>query len=110
MNRIFVELPPFRRYLDSISNGQVLLKEIQVVLLENPKLGDVIVGTCGLRKMRFAGLGKGKRGGFRVTYLYRPEVEKIYLLLIYAKNEKEDLSSEQKNILKSLVEQLKSEG
>lgn len=109
MNRIFIELPPFRRYLDSLSDGQNLLKEIQDVLLTKPDTGDVIAGTGGLRKMRHAGKSKGKRGGYRVTYLYRPETEKVYLIVLYAKNEQEDLSAEDKKILKKLVEIIKNE-
>lgn len=110
MNRIFVELPPFRRYLDSLADGQSLLKEIQTVILENPDIGDVIKGTGGLRKMRHGGKGKGKSGGYRITYLHRQEVKKIYLLVLYAKNEQEDLSVEERRELKQLVEILKNEG
>ena len=109
MNRIFVELPPFRRYIDSLPEGADLLKEIQSSLLENPEAGDVIMGTGGLRKMRHGGKGRGKSGGYRVTYLHRPGVERIYLIVLYSKNEQEDLSSEEKKILKKLVETLKQE-
>jgi mRNA-degrading endonuclease RelE of RelBE toxin-antitoxin system len=107
MIRIFVELPPFRRYLDSLANGQEILKEIQQTLLESPDTGDVIQGTGGLRKMRHAGKGKGKSGGYRVTYLHRPEVQKIYLIVVYAENEQENLSAEERHALKQLVETLK---
>ncbi len=109
MNRIFVELPPFRKYIDALSEGVALLREIQSLLLENPELGDVIVGTGGLRKMRQAGKGRGKSGGYRVTYLHRPGVEKIYLIVLYSKNEQEDLSSDERKFLKKLVETLKQE-
>jgi hypothetical protein len=109
MKRIFVELPPFRRAIDSITNGQGLLKEIQETLLEKPEEGDVIADTGGLRKMRHGSSSKGKRGGYRITYLYRPKIEKIYLLTIYSKNEKENLTEVEKKILKKLVEILKDE-
>lgn len=107
MIRTFIELPPFRRYLDSLANGQEILKEIQEALLESPDTGDVIQGTGGLRKMRHAGKGKGKSGGYRVTYLHRPDVQKIYLIVVYAKNEQENLSAEERQALKQLVETLK---
>lgn len=109
MNRIFVELPPFRRYLDSIDNGVSVLRDIQLSLLANPEIGDVIPGTGGLRKMRYGGKGKGKSGGYRITYLHRPEAEKIYLIVLYAKNEQEDLSSSEKKLLKKLVDAIKEE-
>lgn len=109
MRRIFIELPPFRRFLDSTRDGQLLLKEIQESLLESPEQGDVISGTGGLRKMRHGSSNKGKSGGHRVIYLYGPEVEKIYLITIYPKNEKTDLSEAEKRVLKKLVETLKGE-
>ena len=109
MNRSFVELPPFRRYIDSLANGVELLREIQDALLSNPEAGDVIPGTGGLRKMRHGGKGKGKSGGYRVTYLHRPDIEKIYLIVVYAKNEQEDLTPNEKRVLKQLIEVLKRE-
>jgi mRNA-degrading endonuclease RelE of RelBE toxin-antitoxin system len=95
--------------LDSLSEGIELLKGIQSALLENPEAGDVISGTGGLRKMRYGGKGKGKSGGYRVTYLHRPDREKIYLIVIYVKNEQEDLSPDKKRDLKQFVEILKRE-
>ena len=56
-----------------------------------------------------AAKGKGKRGGYRVIYLDIPEVERTYLLGLYAKGEKADLSPDEKKILKGLVERLKRE-
>jgi mRNA-degrading endonuclease RelE of RelBE toxin-antitoxin system len=109
MKRIFVELPIFRKSIDSLPNGHNLLKEIQETLLETPEVGDVITGTGGLRKMRHGSSSKGKRGGYRITYLYRVEVEKVYLFTIYSKNEKENLSEAEKKFLKKLVETLKGE-
>ena len=109
MNRIFVELPPFRRYLDALDDGMTLLRGIQASLLANPEVGDVISETGGLRKMRYGGKGKGKSGGYRITYLHRPEAEKIYLIVLYAKNEQEDLSSDEKKLLKKLVDAIKEE-
>lgn len=109
MTRIFVELTPFRSYLDSQPEGQGLLQELQKALLEQPEVGDVIKGAGGIRKVRLAGKGKGKSGGFRVWYLYLPEIERIYLMAIYAKNEAENLSASQRGELKLLVDILKRE-
>jgi hypothetical protein len=68
-------------------------------------------GCGGLRKIRLANprRGKGKRGGARVIYLHVPEVNWIYLLDIYGKDEKEDLSAAEKKILKRLAEEFKQE-
>lgn len=78
-------------------------------LLENPEEGDLIQGTNGLRKTRLKSSSKGKSGGYRVCYLDLPEKEKIFFILIYAKNVQEDLSGEEKRILKLLVEKLRRE-
>ena len=78
-------------------------------MLRNPEIGDLIQGTGGLRKMRHRAAGRGKRGGYRVTYLYVPSRETIYLITLYAKNEKENLSPAERNELRKVVEVLKQE-
>jgi mRNA-degrading endonuclease RelE of RelBE toxin-antitoxin system len=66
----------------------------------------VIPGTSGLRKLRWALEGRGKRGGSRVIYYYhRPELE-VLLLTAYAKNEQEDLSASDKKLLAALVKDI----
>jgi mRNA-degrading endonuclease RelE of RelBE toxin-antitoxin system len=72
----------------------------------HPEKGDVIPGTGGLRKLRWALAGRGKRGGSRVIYYYnRPEWE-VLLLTAYAKNEKEDLAEREKKLLAALVKEI----
>ena len=77
--------------------------------MANPKQGDVIQGTGGLRKVRIAGRGKGKRGGSRVIYYYFDEKRRFYLLTIYGKNEMSDLNAEQKKQLKAFMEVWRNE-
>src|SRR5687768_14084373 len=74
-------------------------------LMEDPEAGDVMPGCGGLRKIRQADprRRKGKRGGFRVIYLHVPEVDWIYLLDIYDKDEKEDLGPAEKAVLRRLA-------
>jgi len=74
------------------------------LLAASPDVGDVIPGTGGLRKVRVPLAGRGKRGGARVIYYLYDQTLPIYLLLAYAKNERDDLSAEQKTILRRLVE------
>lgn len=105
----FIELTPFRTYLDRLREGPALLREMQRLLLLQPDDGEVVQGTGGIRKMRLAGKGRGKRGGYRIWYLYLPEPERIYLLAIYSKNEIEDLTAAQRQELRGLVEMLKQE-
>jgi len=107
--RLFVELKPFRSYVDKLAEGPNLLRELQGILLHQPDIGDLVQGTGGIRKMRLAGKGKGKSGGYRIWYLYLAQVERIYLMAIYSKNEEEDLSATQRHGLHALVDVLKRE-
>lgn len=83
------------------------LKSFHKNLIKNPELGDLVPGTGGVRKARIKSSSRGKSGGFRVCYYYLTEDELIYLLLIYAKNEQENLTSEEKKVLKEFVNNLK---
>lgn len=76
-------------------------------LVENPKDGDVIPGTGGLRKTRLKSASKGKSGGFRVCYLDMEEKLILFLLSIYPKNEQENLSQQEKKELKQIVAMIK---
>ncbi|PCI38459.1 MAG: hypothetical protein COB53_04750 [Elusimicrobia bacterium] len=109
MKRTFIETTSFRKYADSIDND--LARKIQGSLLKRLNGGDIVRGTGGIRKQRFedAGRKKGKRGGLRFLYLDLPHVEKTYLLYLYGKNEKDDISNEEKKKLRALVAALKKE-
>lgn len=74
-------------------------------LLENPEAGQVIIGTGGMRKIRVALEGRGKRGGARVIYYRLTERQQILLLLIYDKSRADNLTADQKRALRTLVEQ-----
>lgn len=78
-------------------------------LIKNPQEGDVIPGLLGLRKTRLKAMNKGKSGGFRVDYLDIPEKRKLYFIVLYPKNVKEDLSPEEKKLIARVVKQLKEE-
>jgi len=74
-------------------------------LTESPNKGAVIPGSGGLRKLRFAYGGQGTRGGLRVIYYWITDEGKILLLFAYPKTSQENLTHEQTNLLKTLVEQ-----
>ncbi len=78
---------------------------LQEVLVDNPKLGDVIRGSAGLRKVRWKIPGKGKRGGLRIIYYYFEQDMQIYMIFAYKKNEQSDLTAEQVKMLKRVVEE-----
>lgn len=75
-------------------------------LENNPKDGDVIAGTGGIRKLRWSRPGSGKRGGMRVIYYFYDENGVVFLLSAYAKNDQADLSSKEKKDYVKLVKEL----
>ncbi len=104
MKNVFVESTIFEKHRDNyLSDDEYRL--FQIELMANPIVGDVIQGTGGLRKVRVASKGKGKRGGSRVIYYYFDIHKRFYLLTIYAKNEMSDLTTDQKRQLKQFVEE-----
>lgn len=96
MERTFIQLPPFSRYLDELVDERKIsnddFEDFEKCLLKNPQARDVIPGLSGLRKIRLKGSNTGKRGGFRVDYLDIPEFGKLYLIVLYPKNVKEEAS------------------
>lgn len=82
------------------------LKRLQFELLDNPQKGDVIQGTGGLRKIRFAFENRGKSGSSRVVYVDFAVYEKIFLITAYPKNEKDNLSHAERNNIKKMIEAL----
>ncbi len=108
MKALFVESSLFERLRSDYLSDEDY-RQFQNTLLRSPELGDVIQGTGGLRKVRVATKGKGKRGGARVIYYYFDSHQRFYLLTIYAKNEMSDLTADQKRQLKTFVEAWKDE-
>jgi hypothetical protein len=81
-------------------------RELQSYLLEGHERGDTISQTGGCKKIRWSRSGMGKRGGVRIIYYVRLLSGKLYLLLIYPKNAKDDLSESEKAVLKAISQQL----
>ncbi len=100
---IFIETPIFTEDVLTLLSDEEY-REFQLHLAENPTAGDVIKETGGLRKVRWASGGKGKRGGVRVIYYYKLSESQIRLLLIYKKGIKDDLSADEKRALRALNE------
>lgn len=78
--------------------------EFQKYLGHNPLAGDVIQQSGGLRKVRWSAQGKGKRGGVRVIYYHLTADSQIRLILIYKKSKQDDLTADQKKMLRQLNE------
>jgi hypothetical protein len=78
-------------------------EEIVRTIAAAPEAGDLMPGTGGYRKLRFARSGMGKRGGARVIYLYGGEDLPIFLITVYAKSEKGNLSKAEQNALAKMA-------
>ena len=100
------ETPLFIAQAEKLFSGEELAAIIDFLAF-NPEAGDVIPGTGGIRKVRIAASGRGKRGGARVIYYYHSATIPLYALAVYAKNEKSDLTSGEKKALAGLVQRLK---
>ncbi|MCH9012193.1 MAG: type II toxin-antitoxin system RelE/ParE family toxin [Proteobacteria bacterium] len=77
------------------------------VIARDPLCGDLIQGTGGIRKVRFAVKGRGKSGGVRIVYYYYNESIPVFLLTVFAKNEKADLARAERNALGKVARALR---
>jgi len=104
----FVETPIFTEEIVQILSDSDYAK-LQAALILQPDLGELIPGTGGLRKMRWGipSHGRGKRGGIRVIYYWYMSQSLIYLLMVYPKSKRTDLSAQQKQMLRKIGEGFK---
>lgn len=100
---IFIETPIFTEDLHNLLSDEEYT-DFQKYLALNPLGGDVIQSTGGLRKIRWAAGGKGKRGGVRIIYYHVTADSQIRLLLIYKKGIQDDLTADQKKVLRHINE------
>ncbi len=99
---IFIETAIFTAQIKALVSDEAYA-EFQRELAPDPEGGDVIAGTGGLRKIRMAAKGKGKRGGARVIYFYFVAKDRIAMPLAYPKGVKDDLTVKEKRILASII-------
>ncbi len=85
------------------------LKDLQSLLLENPKVGVVMQGTGRLRKMRYAYRNRGKSHSVRVCYVDFEKYSKIVFIMVFAKNSMENLSQAECNHIKILIDRLEKQ-
>ena len=97
----FIETPTFTRLVQALLPDEQYHK-LQVSMMESPTSGDMIKGSGGIRKLRYALPNTGKSGGVRVIYYYLCMAYQIRLILIYRKGVKDDLSSAEKRILSEI--------
>lgn len=101
------EVPEYIRQAEKLLTAEER-QDIVSYLAAHPKSGDLIEGTGGIRKLRWGRGGRGKSGGVRVIYYHHSEVMPLYLLALFAKNERANLSKAERNDLAKLVDLLVS--
>jgi hypothetical protein len=98
-----VETPAFLRRAAACGVSEKERAQIVSRIAADPRGGDLMPGTGGARKIRLAAPGQGKRGGYRVITFYSGEDIPVFLLSIFAKNEKSDMSQAEKNELRKIL-------
>ena len=101
------ELPEYIRCAGKLLTADERLEVVEY-LAAHPRSGDLIQGTGGIRKLRWARGGRGKSGGVRLIYYFHSETIPLYLLTIFGKSEKANLSKAERNELAGLVGLLKA--
>ena len=104
MTREFITLPSFDVKWKHLGLNEDDKSRLEQELLENPKIGPVMKGTGGVRKMRFAFQDRGKSGSARVIYVDFEVYEKIFLVDVYQKSDKDNLTKAERNAMKDVVE------
>ncbi|MBN9364821.1 MAG: addiction module toxin RelE [Devosia sp. 66-14] len=97
-----VETPPYLAAAKDAGMSGDVRAEVVNAISRNPEIGDLMEGTGGFRKFRFAKPGMGKRGGFRVVSYYYDEELPVFLITVFGKNEKDNLSKDERNALKAM--------
>jgi len=103
---VIIETLAFTRRVSSLLSDEEY-QALQWFLCTVPEAGAVIQGTGGARKVRWKQERQGKRGGMRIIYFHHGREDQLWMLALYAKTEKEDLWSDDKKIVKRLIEEIK---
>lgn len=98
-----LETPTFDKAAKAAGLTEDELHRMVMQIADNPEIGVLIPGTGGARKVRFSGRGKGKSGGYRVVTYYAAEDVPVFLLDLYAKGDRIDLSQAERNELKKVL-------
>jgi hypothetical protein len=98
-----VETPSYLKAAEKLFSAQER-EGIVAMVASDPECGDVIQGTGGFRKVRVGRSGMGKRGGARLIYILRSERFPVFLITVYSKNEKANLTKKERNDLAKLAD------
>jgi len=100
----FIEAPAFTKYVyEYLSEDEYL--GLQSFLLQYPEAGNIVPGSGGVRKIRWAMSGRGKSGGVRVIYYFKRQDDEIWLLTIYSKSERENIPA---HVLRQIAKEIEN--
>lgn len=107
----FVRFPAFTRDWERLGLDDADLRALESAILKDPRRPPVIRGAGGLRKIRFAGpgSGRGKSGAYRACYVHYPEFGTVALVVVFGKNEKDDLTPADRAAIAAIAEAYRSE-
>ncbi len=107
MTRTFIQTREFSNNWDNLGLGDEELRLLENEIIKNPEKYPVMRGTGGLRKARIAMENKGKSGGARVCYVDFVLAETVYLITVYGKKEKTNLTRDERNKIKKAIDELR---
>jgi len=106
MKREFVATIIFDKRWDDLNLSDDDLSKLENYIMDNPKAGNIIEGTGGAIKLRYALPGQGKSGGIRVIFIDIVKAEKVYFLTCYPKSKQDNLSDNEKSAIKEVVKRV----
>jgi len=101
---VIIETPIFTKLIKETMTDDEY-RRLQEALIVNPYLGDTIKHSGGLRKIRWSQNTQGKRGGARVIYYWKNDLEQIYMIFVFTKKTQADLSANQLKALRKIVQE-----
>ncbi len=107
MTRTFIQTKEFSKNWDRLGFKDDDLRRLELEIMIDPSRFPIMKGTGGLQKMRFSSENEGKRGGVRVCYVDFIVAETIYLITVYPKTEKDNLTIVERNDIKKAIDLLK---
>lgn len=109
INRTFIQTREFSRQWEDLGFDDEDLRQLEIMIMQNPEAGVVMQGTGGLRKMRFAYEGRGKSGSARVCYVDFVAFDTVYLITAFGKSQKANLTKAERNNIKKAIDFLQEE-
>ena len=106
MTKTFIQTNEFSKNWEELGFDDEDLRKLELEIMKNPQIGPIVRGTGKLRKMRFSFPNRGKSGSVRVCYVDYVIQEAIYLVTVYSKKEKDNLTHTERNNIKKLIQLL----